>query len=102
MSNKIKQEFFRKGTRFVHRFGPETQDPFASREFDPHFPIEPTQQRSRPLSIQKEGEYRYFEPQSPIVKPGNRVASTNGPSPDRSDPVAQTIPSNTIKRKSPP
>lgn len=100
---KLKREIFRRGTRMTHRFGPNTSpDPFDSSSFDPGFPIAPNVRHSKSLEVQREGEYRFLDPQSPVVstKTG-RAASTNGPAPDLSDPIAQTVPSNTVKRRVP-
>ena len=100
----MKREIFRRGPRMQHRFGQleGLNDPFSSGTFDPEFPKSLSQRSSRSLTVKKDGEYRYCDPQSPIVstKTG-RVASINGPAPDNSDEIAQTIPLGTVKRKSP-
>lgn len=95
---KLKREIFRRGTRMVHRFGfQHTQDPFESQAFDADIPISPSKLSSRSLQMSKDGEYRYYEPQSPISKPGG-LARLNGPARDNSDPIAQTVPMGTIER----
>lgn len=102
MSKNLKREIFRRATRMVHRFGDDLSpsDPVGGRSFDPGFPVSPSQRSSRALEVQRDGEYRYCDPQSPVVstKTG-RTASLNGPAPDLSDAIAQTIPPGTVKRK---
>lgn len=100
----MKREIFRRGVRMTHRFGEleGLNDPFSSGTFDPGFPISPSKRRSRSLEVKKDGEYRYCDPQSPIVnQKTGKPASLNGPAPDYSDLPAQTMPLGTVKRKVP-
>lgn len=100
----MKKEWFRRPFRMVHRFheGEREDTPLGLSIFDPEVPISPNKLRSKPLSVQRHGEYRCLDPMSPIVSTKNgKVASMNGPSPDLADPIAQTIPASTVKRKIP-
>lgn len=100
----MKKEWFRRGTRMVHRFQQceAYGDYLDNATFDLGAPISPSQRHSKSLTVQRFGEYRYLDPLSPVVssKTG-REASLNGPAPDVADPVAQTIPVGTVKRKFP-
>lgn len=101
MSIKLKRDIFHRGTRMTHRFGPVAEDdPLSLREtFRPDTPTFP-ELRSRPFGVKSQGDYRYCEPLSPIVKPnGGRKASLNGPAPDYAGEAAATIPAGTVKRK---
>jgi hypothetical protein len=99
--NKLKKEIFRRGTRMVHRFDSATGegDPLGQSTFDPGFPIGvKAGGGSRALTMHKDGEHRYDQPLSPIVKYKGGKANLNGPAPDNSDMPAQTIPLGTVKR----
>lgn len=101
MTIKLKRDIFHRGTRMTHRFGPETEDdPIATRStFRPDVPTFPDS-GSRPFSVKAQGDYRYCEPLSPIVKAnGGRKASLNGPAPDAASEMAATPPAGTVKRK---
>lgn len=102
---KLKREFFNRGVRMQHRFGEElNRDPVfgSGQTFDAPQPIgiNKLAENTRSLNIQRDGQYRWDQPTSPIIKPNGRAANTNGPAPDYAYDIAAPIPSSTKKRRS--
>lgn len=97
----MKKEMFRRPTRMVHRFGElEGEGPLDGQRFDAEIPRSPRVRSSPALSIKRQGEHRWVDPMSPVVKPGGvKRASLNGPAPDVPDMLAQPIPASTKKRR---
>jgi hypothetical protein len=98
----MKRDIFCRGVRMQHEFGATEarNDPMSSGTFKPEFPVFP-KHRSAPITVQEYGEHRYFEPSSPIQKPGGGFASINGPATDRAAQCAIVIPVGTKGRKMP-
>jgi hypothetical protein len=99
----MKRDIFRRAVRMTHKFGAieGDSDPLYGRGhvFEPQFPERPDQLSSRPITIQQQGEYRYFsQPGSAVAKPNGQLASINGPAPDYADALASPIPVGTSQR----
>lgn len=99
----MKKDLFRRSNRMTHRFGESegAADPLGSGTFNPQFPKAITTHRSKPLTIQKHGEYRYCPPASGVVSAKGGKASLNGPAPDYAGEVSAAVPMNAKRRKQP-
>lgn len=94
----LKKDWFQRGVRMTHRFGPLTNDDFiGTGTFE--LPLPKFGRRdSAPLLKCKQGQHDYYEPLSPVVKPNGVRANYNGPQPDYAEQMASPTPVGTKKR----
>lgn len=98
----LKSEFFRRSTRFTHRFDEQMQDDpcWPKPTFSVDVPVRPDERRSAGVDVQQRGEADYFGPLSGVVKPDGQRASISGPRPDYAEETSTPVPMGTKKRKS--
>jgi hypothetical protein len=88
----MNRDFFRRGTRFVHEYGSLETANHPGDTFAIPAPRRVDQLCTPPVSVQQEGERRYWGERSPIVKPNGSFASTNGPEPERGPFATVVVP----------
>ena len=104
----MQRDIFRRGVRFIHKFGDlkDVADPLNSvGSFDPPWPkrIDDLSKMAagKPLEVGADGQHMYREAPSPICKPAGGYASINGPMPDIAQEVGMPIPVGTKRRLGP-
>ena len=97
---RLKKDWFEPQVRMTHRFGESiADDPLGRGSVNVQVPVFPTQS-SPGINRKRDGEYRWDNPRSPVVKPSGFAASFNGPKPDYASEFAVAVPTGTKKRKS--
>ena len=101
----MKSDFFRRPTRFTHRFG-ETErldDPLGGSTWNvPNFPVTRFTGLNGKREVKEYGESYYRPHPSPVQTPSGRMANINGPTVDRAQDVGMLYPLGTKWRLGPP
>jgi hypothetical protein len=101
----MKSDWFRRPTRFTHRFG-ETErldDPLGSNTWAvPDFPVTRYTNGGAKREVQEFGQHQAHTGFSPIQTPSGRMANINGPTPDRPQEEGMRVPDSTHWRFIPP
>lgn len=101
----MKDDWFRRPARFTHRFG-ETErldDPLGTGTWQvPDFPITRYTNGGPKREVQEFGNYNPYTRSSPVQTPSGRMASINGPTPDRAQAEGVVWSTSTRWRWGPP